>query len=423
MVVYYDVIQNFHEQQNAYRCPAPNRCQKNENIGVGQTWISTNPKQSFVLVRMRIMQSVFDLQLKRYSDVVQDYIMSHRPSLVRNVDMKESVVHYSTLGGKKLRPFAVLTSCGAVGGNPDQALPLAAGVEMFHTWTLVHDDIIDRDPRRRWGDSVHARWTKVAISNYGYEKGEAEHYGLDVGILAGDLQHGWAVGGLIPQLLYETKVESKIVVRLINELYVTLQYLVNGEIDDVYYSKLPISEMTSDKIKDMLWEKTGSLYRYCGLAGAMVGRNTDDLNDAYVTAVAEFAAQCGLAFQVQDDILGITGKEEQLGKSTGSDLREGKRTLLILWAYNHTSSDEKKVIEKVLGNPKAAGEDVEAAVDVIRKVGGIDYAADMARKYIEGGSIEGKEIRGARKYLEQLDDSEYKGLLTSWADYLITRRF
>ncbi|MGC8618626.1 MAG: polyprenyl synthetase family protein [Thermoplasmata archaeon] len=372
---------------------------------------------------MMIMQSPFDVQLKNYSDVVQDYIISHTPSLVRNRDMKESILHYSTLGGKKLRPFAVLMSCGAVGGNPDQALPLAAGVEMFHTWTLVHDDIIDRDPRRRWGDSVHARWAKLAMSNYGYEKGEAEHYGLVVGILAGDLQHGWALGGLIPQLLYETKVEPKIVVKLINELYVTLQYLVNGEMNDVYYSKLPINEITPDKIIEMLWEKTGSLYRYCGLAGAMIGRNTDDLSDAYVATMAEFATQCGLAFQIQDDILGITGKEVQLGKPSGSDLREGKRTLPILWAYNHTSPDERKIIEAVLGNSKAPAEDIEAAVSIIRKSGGIDYAAEMARKYIEGGSIEGKEIKGARKFLEQLDDSEYKELLSAWANYLIERRF
>lgn len=372
---------------------------------------------------MKSTKTEFDLHLRKYADLVQEYIMDHVPNLVKNSDIRESILHYSTLGGKKLRPFAVLASCGAVGGNPDQALPMAAGVEMFHTWTLVHDDIIDRDQTRRWGDSVHAKWTKVALSNYGYDREEAEHYGLDVGILAGDLQHGWSVGGLVPQLLYEKNVDARIVVRLINELYVTLQYLVNGEMDDVYYSKLPISEMTIEKITNMLWEKTGSLYRFCGLAGAMIGKGTDDLKDPSVTAMADFAAECGLAFQIQDDILGITGKEEQLGKPSGSDLREGKRTLLILWAYNHCSPEEKEKIDRILGNSKASVEEVEEAVQLIRDTGAIDFAADMARKHIEGGTIDDKEVKGARASLEKVENSQYKDLLNEWANYLITRKF
>ena len=370
------------------------------------------------------MQSTFDLKLKQYSDTVQEYILSHKLQFTRNVDMRESALHYSTLGGKKLRPFAVLATCGAVGGNPMRALPLAAAVEIFHTWTLVHDDIIDRDTKRRWGDSVHARWAKVARANYGWEKDAAEHYGLTVGILTGDLQKGWSVAGLLPQLYYENNVKPEIVLRLIHELdYVTLQYLVDGELDDVLYSKMPVLEISAEKIIGMLWNKTGSLYRFCGLGGAMIGLDTDDSDDPRVVAMAEFAAQCGLAFQIQDDILGITGKEDQLGKPAGSDLREGKRTLLILWAYSHASLDERRKLDTVLGNSNASKAEAEEVVDIIRRLDAIKFASERARTYIDGGTIDGKEIVGARKLLDRLESSEYTSLLTNWADYLVRRTF
>lgn len=366
----------------------------------------------------------FESVLKETAESVRKYLLDHGLTITTTNDMKDSAVYYSNLGGKKLRPFAVMTSCGAVGGNPERALPLAAAVELYHTWTLVHDDIIDRDEKRRWGDSVHAKWAKIARDTYRWEKSFADHYGLIIGILAGDLQKGWSIGGLLPLLKYENNVRPEVVLKLIKELdFVTLQLLVDGELDDVIFSKTPISDVDEDKILEMLWKKTGSLYRFCGMSGAMVGLDTDDEKHPIVSKMANFAAQCGLAFQIQDDILGIIGKEDQLGKPAGSDLREGKKTLIIHWAFKNGSPIERERIEKVLGNPVVSVAEVEAAVKDMKHLGAIDYAKETATAYIRGGHVNGRKIVGALEYLDGLSDSPHLRLLKDWAEYLVNRSF
>lgn len=368
--------------------------------------------------------SLFEDELKITSQKVHDYIFSHKMDQVRNNDLNESVLHYTKLGGKTLRPFSILMSCGAVGGNIDNALPLAATVEMYHTWSLIHDDIIDQDSKRRSGETVHVRWENVAKNNYKMKDLDAKHYGLTVGILAGDLQKGWSVGGLLPNLHYEKNIRPEVVLKLVRELdFITLQILVDGEIEDVLYSQKPLHSITEEDVLEILWKKTGSLYRFCGMGGAMVGLDEDDEKNSSVSNISNFTSQCGTAFQIQDDILGIISTEKVLGKPVGSDIREGKRTIPLLKAYQEANSDQIHLFEHVVGNHNATMEEIQQVIEVIRKLGGIDYATQLAKTYIEGGTVYGKKIKGTTEYLEDLPDSKYKDMLLSWSEYLVTRSF
>lgn len=330
-------------------------------------------------------------------------------------DIREAVTAYIRYGGKRLRPAILLFSCGAVGCEESRALPAAAAVEVFHTWTLVHDDIIDRDGTRRGRDTVHEHFRKHSIQRnyYPLNPTNAEHYGISVAILAGDVQHGWGVS-LMTELATERGVSPHLVIHLLNLLDTfVLNTLVEGELLDVQYSHLPVNEVSELQVLDMLWRKTGALYQFCAEAGAMIGINEFNREHPYVKALGRFCSLCGIAFQLQDDVLGITGDEAKLGKPVGSDLREGKHTTIISYAYHHATEKEREFLKRVLGNLYASNQDVQQVTFFLNECGALDYTIQKAKNYIEE----------ALPLLNILPDTEYKLLMKSWAEFLIHRTF
>jgi len=382
-------------------------------------------------LKMQEMEKSFENELARMSKKALSYIHQNihirgkkLQEIFKPFDISESVYYYTQLGGKRLRPAVLLASCGAVGGDEDVALPAAAAVEIYHTWTLVHDDIIDKDTKRRHGDTVHVKWAKKAETIYGWPPEQSSHYGLTIAILAGDVQHGWAVASLIPDLYWKNRVDAEVVLQLIQELdFETLRILVEGETLDVIYANKRIYELDQEKILEMLWRKTGVLYRFCGMAGAMIGLNTSDKKNRQVVALSQFASKCGMAFQLQDDILGICGDEAKLGKPVGSDLREGKRTIPLWKAYMAANSEQRQFFDNVVGRSTATHEEIQKTVKLIRELGGIKYAQELAKVYIKGGKVDDTTIKGALSYLKSIDDSKYKDFLRLWADFIITREF
>ncbi|MDH5690549.1 MAG: polyprenyl synthetase family protein [Candidatus Bathyarchaeota archaeon] len=376
-------------------------------------------------------RELFESELARMSKKVADYIYEnarrHGEELRKTfkpIDIAESVYYYTRLGGKRLRPAVLLASCGAVGGDENAALPAAAAVEIYHTWTLIHDDIIDKDTKRRHGDTVHIKWSQKARTQYRWLPEQASHYGLTVAILAGDVQQGWAVASLLPDLYWRKSVDAEVALKLVHELdFETLRILVEGETLDVIYSTRRIDDLDQEKILEMLWKKTGVLYRFCGMAGAMIGLNTSDKENSEVVALSEFASRCGIAFQLQDDVLGIYGDEEKLGKPVGSDIREGKRTIPLWKTYMAADPGQRQLIGRVVGNPTASPREIQSVTELFKDLGGLKYTQELARAYIEGGNVGGTTTEGALSYLKNLDDSRYKSFLRLWADYMISREF
>jgi geranylgeranyl diphosphate synthase type I len=327
--------------------------------------------------------------------------------------LKEAVYSYVHRAGKRLRPAVLLISCGAVGGREEDAIPAAAAVEMFHTWTLVHDDLIDNDDKRRGGHTVHTQASLTAKQDLKYTDSQAKDYGRDIAVLAGDVQQGWAVS-LLCDCSLKRNVKPEITLTLIKmlESYV-LNTLVSGETLDIQFAKKRIESFDAERILDMLWRKTGALYEYSAKAGAMIGLSTTDAQDKRVKALSAFTSKCGTAFQLQDDILGIVGNEKQLGKPIGSDIREGKRTTIIYYAFKKASSAQKKRLEDVLGKPEAANVEIHEIIQLLEQLGGISETKRLAEKIIKEACSE----------LEALPDSPYKSLLLAWADFMITREF
>ncbi|MCH7916629.1 MAG: polyprenyl synthetase family protein [Planctomycetes bacterium] len=359
------------------------------------------------------LSDYLDQSEKRIKSVLDQ---SHVSDYFKPEDIKNSVLSYLDRDAKRLRPSVLLMAAGALGGRDREELALsaAAGVELFHTWTLVHDDLIDNDVLRRGGATVHEAMRKVARDKYNLSPDRAVEYGRDIAILTGDMQHGWAVASFVDCAL-DSGLDPVLTLKLIGHLqsYV-LGNLIFGEVLDVRYGMHSLSELPDideDSIVEMLRLKTGVLYEFAGMAGALIGKNTCDFEDGEVQAITQFAGNCGTAFQLQDDILGITGDEEMLGKPVGSDIREGKKTVIVYEALKNANESQKAQLLATLGERQATDEQVKATTELLRVLNGIDRTKELAVGY----------INNAIPYLEDIADSQYKRLLMLWAKYMLDR--
>ncbi|MBZ0266348.1 polyprenyl synthetase family protein, partial [bacterium] len=299
-------------------------------------------------------------------------------------DIESAVTLYIRSGGKRLRPAILFWSCGALGGKVEAATPAAAAVEVFHTWTLVHDDIIDRDDMRRGGSTVHEHFRQIAHQTYsGINQFDASHYGISVAILAGDVQHGWGIS-MMTELTTEWQLDPMVTIHLINDLDTeVLNKLVEGEVLDIQFSHMPVHDLSVDLIEEMLWKKTGVLYRFCARAGALIGLGRMEREHPHVKALEGFASRCGIAFQLQDDVLGIVGNSAKLGKPVGSDIQEGKRTTVVYYAYENADKDEQNFIAHTLGNPNATETEIRKTADILVNRGGVELTQQRAKKHID----------------------------------------
>jgi len=354
---------------------------------------------------------MIDLQteLQEKARLVADYILnSPFRAQLSPAYIADGAGLYTARGGKMLRPAILMLACEAAGGDPKLALPAAAAIEMSHTWTLVHDDLIDNDDLRRGGPSVHAYYREL---NKGKLKdpAELEQYARSMAMLVGDLQQAWAMS-MINELSDRVDIEVfRYIVREMTNYWVPK--VMAGEALDVEYSKLSFDEVTEEMILDMLAQKTASTFGFAGQAGAMIGINKLDKEHPTVQTIQQICLDAGLAFQLRDDVLGVVGDEKELGKPVGSDIREGKKTAIIAHAYRTATADQKKVLLSVLGNEDATEAEVDRVHTILRELGSLEYVESLANKYADR----------ARAGLENLEDSRAKSLFSQWIDFIVNR--
>jgi geranylgeranyl diphosphate synthase type I len=326
-------------------------------------------------------------------------------------DLKEASFAYLERGGKRLRPLVTHLAAGAVGGNPEIALDAALAVEVFHTWTLIHDDLIDNDDRRRGGDTVHVAFrNRVLASSPGLHP-PADNYGTAIAILAGDYLQGVAVRllldavdrrGVSPATAHATAYYMQTEV---------LKDLVEGEVADVAFTHRPIADLEEADLVEMYRQKSGSLISFAARAGAMLALDEPDPDAEYPALLARFAELAGVAFQIQDDVLGIVGDEVKLGKPVGSDIREGKRTLVLLHAHREADADTRARLEAIVGRGAADLDEISWVRRLIERTGALEVAALAAEE----------RIGRAVAMLEPLPPSPYRDRLTDWAHRLVRR--
>jgi len=252
-------------------------------------------------------------------------------------------------GGKRLRPILVLI-CSKLAGNPgDSAIRMAAVVEMIHTATLVHDDVIDFAKIRRGRPSSNAIW------------------GNHTCVLAGD----WLYMQAFQIALRERNF------RVLDLLISLTQMMVEGELLQLErIGKIDISEADYMELID---RKTASLFSACARLGAMVGGADEQLE----TRLGEFAWNLGIAFQLVDDVLDFTSRESVLGKPVGSDLKEGKVTVPLIYALETASKAERQLVQDVLSDGNYERAPFSKILQLIERHRGVEKARERALAFTE----------------------------------------
>ncbi len=330
---------------------------------------------------------------------------------LRSRHLGAAAASYVRRPGKGLRSGVLLLSCAATGGDEARAVPAAASVELFHVWTLVHDDVIDQDDVRRGRPTVHAEFTARAGADLGLTGQDAAHYGLTQAVLAGDVQQGWSAA-LLTEAATRRGASAALVLSLVAELFGSVEsHLVDGEALDVELSLRPPGTVGEDETLDMIEKKTGALYAYAALAGACLGLGTWQPADPAAAALAAFGRNCGIAFQLQDDVLGAVGDAAVTGKPVGADLREGKPTLIVGAAWRNATDAQRSTLSQALGNRAATDAQIRRATRLLQDLGGVKFARSRAQAY----------VAEAHDCLAAVPQSPARSLLHALADYVLAR--
>lgn len=317
---------------------------------------------------------------KRVNILLDEVLVSRKPD-----ELYKASKHLVEAGGKRLRPFIVLKSCQLVGGEVEKALPMAAAVELIHNFTLVHDDIMDEDNKRRGAPTVHVV------------------YGIPMAINAGDMLFTKA---------YEVALRSSAigvpprrVLQALEALTEGIVVICEGQAMDMSFEKR--NNVSEQEYMEMIERKTAALLVASAKIGAIVG----NASKREVAHLCHAMRATGLAFQIVDDVLGVTAEENVLGKPVGSDIREGKRTLITHHSLKHAGKQQRNIIMKALGKKEASPETIKSAIEVLKSTGSIDYALKKAEVFT---------IK-AKSELEAFQSSDTRDLLISLVDYIVTR--
>ncbi len=298
----------------------------------------------------------------------------------------EAAMHLIRAGGKRLRPLATVLAGRMYGLSEELGVKAGAAVEILHNFTLIHDDIIDRDNLRRGVPTVHVLW------------------GTDVAIIAGDLLFAKAFEAL--GKLAE-RVPPDRVVEALNKLSWASTTIAEGQA--LEFDMVKRDNVTLDEYITMVYKKTGALFEASLLIGAILaGAPQEELEK-----LSRYARGIGIAFQIQDDILGLTSTEEKLGKPVYNDIREGKKTILVIYALKHLSPEERSKLLSTLGKKDATREELEEAANLIKKTGAVEYAREEAKKYFE-------DALSALRSTKPVDE-EARKLLEDLGQYVILR--
>lgn len=280
-------------------------------------------------------------------------------------------------GGKRLRPALLLLAAGACGARGESAVRLGAVVELIHTATLIHDDVIDAADRRRGRPSANRRW------------------GNHMSVLAGD----W----LYMQSFHLALRERNF--RVLDILIELTQNMVEGEL--LQWTRLGRMDLTEADAVELAYRKTACLFSGCARLGAVLG--TDD--EAREKALAEYGRYAGLAFQLVDDLLDFTARPEQLGKPVLSDLKEGKVTLPLIYALENDGTHARHLVSTVLAEKGFTSVRPDEVTALVRDTGALERARQRAHEY----------AAQAKACLEGLEDSEYSRALAAVPDFILER--
>lgn len=324
----------------------------------------------------------------KFPEDYRDRVKKINAMLVASLDviedrtLKAAMVHYPSAGGKRLRPLLATIASEAVGGKADNAMPFGLALEMVHNFTLVHDDVMDQDDTRRGLKTVHAQW------------------GIPEAILAGDAMFARAF-----ELVLESDIDDASVVRLVDILARSVRLLAEGQQMDMDFEKR--KTVSSEEYLKMIERKTAVLYSAAAEGGAISGGGSE----AQQEALFEYGRLLGLGFQIWDDVLDLTSTQEAFGKPVLNDIRNGKKTLIVVHALENLKGAKRTDFLSVLGKRNATLKELKRAKKILDEVGSIDHATRIANEL----------VAKSKERLSALKRTEHRAALEQFADYMVKR--
>ena len=301
--------------------------------------------------------------------MIQDRLQS-------DVTLVNQISHYIINGGgKRLRPGLAILSARACGYQQEQHINLATIIELIHTATLLHDDVVDRSELRRGQEAAHTVW------------------GNEASVLVGDFLYTRA---------FEMMVEIDSM-RLMQILANTTNIIAEGEV--LQLLSCNNADTTEAHYLEVIRYKTAKLFEAAGRLSAVISQASHDIE----MAMAQYAIHLGSAFQIIDDLLDYTESSTSIGKHAGDDLAKGAPTLPLIFAMQKGSKKQAMIIRNAI--EKGDDKNMPAIMAIIEQTGAIDYSRKVAQK----------EADQAKNALTMIADSKYKKALIALADFAVSR--
>ena len=296
------------------------------------------------------------LSLEEYRKLANDEIAAIPYPATPN-GLYEPIAYTMDLGGKRLRPALVLMACEAMGGDVKKAVKPAVGLELFHNFTLLHDDVMDNADVRRGKPTVHRRWND------------------NTAILSGDAM-------LTMSSQYVAQVEPAVLPEMIRLFNQTAMEIYEGQQYDMDFEVR--NNVTIEEYIDMIRLKTSVLIGCACKMGALIA----GASEANAQALYETGLYLGLAFQLQDDVLDVWGDEATFGKAIGGDIMNNKKTFLLIGTMQKAQGDDANELRRWINNDYALRSEKVPAVTALYERLGMREAADEAIKRYDDMAFE-----------------------------------
>ena len=309
-----------------------------------------------------------------------DFIALFESSLTYGDGMLESALsHIRQRGGKRMRPILMLLMAKNYGAVSKETQHSAVGLELLHTASLVHDDVVDESSERRGQASVNAT------------------YNNKVAVLVGDYI-------LSTALLHVSYTNNQHIVEYLAELGRTL---AAGEI--LQLSNIQCQDISEDVYYQVIKQKTAALFEACAAIGALSAGASDE----QVERARQFGLQLGIMFQIRDDIFDYFDSKV-IGKPTGNDMAEGKLTLPVIYALNNTNFESMQTLAKKVKAGTINSDEIAVLVEFTKQQGGIEYAEQKM----------GEFSKECKCYIDEcVKEPAIKEALTAYVDYVVQRNY
>jgi geranylgeranyl diphosphate synthase type I len=285
-------------------------------------------------------------------------------------------------GGKRIRGTLLCQAYFSVGGKEKKKiLKVAAAIELVHMFLLIHDDIMDRGNLRHGQETVHKLFADKKRKNI--FASEADHFGNSVAIITGELLYVMA-----NKIIADAGFDYKATVAVLAKLQSIVGTTIFGQSQDIgiAYNK----NVTEKEVLAMYKNKTA---RYTFEGPLHMGAILTGTSDKKTLGIfSRYALPLGIAFQIQDDILGVFGSTKKIGKSTFSDIEEGKKSLIVVKAFKFASIFQRKQLKSILGKKNLTQKEIKIFQNIIMSTGALNYAKGLASKQFTQGK---KEIEKA----------------------------